>query len=184
MKTKAIAMLSILVSLASAGAAYSYTDNRAPDVPATLQVGADYAVSFHAYATGVQIYTATVSPADPTKLVWTFTAPEAVLCDADGEVVGSHFAYAGPTRPAWQSGSGSYVIGSRSVPPVSVDPTAIAWLVLDGIQSAGPGIFKDTVFIQRVNTTGGLAPSTPPTTAGEEVRIPYTAEYYFYRVQK
>jgi hypothetical protein len=32
-----------------------------------------------------------------------------------------------------------------------------------------------------VNTTGGLAPSAPPAQAGEEARVPYTAEYYFYR---
>ena len=183
MKTKSIAIFSVLLSLASTGLAYG-NDYRAPDVPDTLQVPVGYKISFHAHATGVQIYTARVSATDATKLVWEFTAPEAVLYDSDGEVVGSHYAYAGPTRPAWESGSGSIVIASRSVPPVIVDPAAIPWLVLDGIQSAGPGIFKDTVFIQRVNTTGGLAPSTPPTQVGEEVRIPYTAEYVFFRATK
>ena len=36
-------------------------------------------------------------------------------------------------------------------------------------------------FIQRVNTTGGIAPAAPGTTVGEEARVPYTAEYFFYR---
>lgn len=183
MKTKPLAMFSILLSLASAVSAGGH-DKRAPDVPYSLQVPDGYKVSFHAYASGVQIYTATVSSTDPTKLVWAFTAPEAILFDAEGEVVGSHYAYAGPGRPAWESGSGSIVIASRSVPPVTVDPTAIPWLVLDGIHSAGPGIFKDTAFIQRVNTTGGLSPSTPPTQVGQEVRVPYTAEYFFFRANK
>jgi hypothetical protein len=42
-------------------------------------------------------------------------------------------------------------------------------------------VLERVVCIQRVNTSGGLAPSTPPAQLGEEVRIPYTAEYFFYR---
>lgn len=184
MKTKLIALLSLLGSLAAAGLSGTTNDNRMPDVPPSLQVPEGYRVSRHAYATGVQIYVATVSSTDPAKLVWTFAAPEAVLQDAEGEIVGIHYAYAGPTRPAWESQSGSIVVGARTVPPVTVDPTAVPWLLLDGIQSTGPGIFKDTAYIQRVNTTGGLAPAMPPTHVGQEARVPYTAEYVFYRLQK
>jgi hypothetical protein len=36
-------------------------------------------------------------------------------------------------------------------------------------------------YIQRVNTTGGLAPVEPGEEPGEEARVPYTADYYFYR---
>jgi hypothetical protein len=183
MKTKSIAMLGISLSLAAAGVAYSKYNSRAPDVPESLQVPAGYKVSLHVYAEGVQIYTATPSSSDPTKLVWEFAAPEAVLFDSEGEISGIHYAFAGPTRPAWESNSGSIVVGARTVPPVVVDPTAIPWLVLDGIQSVGPGIFEGTKYIQRVNTTGGLAPATAPTQAGQEIRVPYTAEYYFYRKQ-
>jgi len=66
---------------------------------------------------------------------------------------------------------------------VIVDPTAVPWLVLDAVQADGPGIFEGTKFIQRVETSGGLAPSTPPARIGEQVRIPYTAEYYFFRMK-
>ena len=47
----------------------------------------------------------------------------------------------------------------------------------------GPGIFARTTYIQRVNTVGGRAPSTAGTSNGQIVRVPYTAEYYFYREQ-
>jgi hypothetical protein len=157
-------------------------DNRAPEVPAALQVPDGNKVSFHAYAVGVQIYVATPSPADPTMFVWTFKAPEAVLfaaeeddCDDDAEVVGIH--YAGPT---WESVSGSKVVGAR-VAGVIVDPTAIPWLLLRAASTEGHGIFERTTFVQRVNTTGGLAPATAPTQAGQEARVPYTADYYFFR---
>ena len=183
MKTKSIALLGILLAVAGAGVAHANADGRAPDVPYILSVPAGYKVSSQAYAIGVQIYTATPSAADPSKLVWTFTGPEAVLYDAAGNVVGIHYAYAGPTRPAWESESGSLVVASRTVPPVTVDSNAIPWLVLDAIHTDGPGIFKRTTHIQRVNTTGGLAPSTPPTQPGQVARVPYTAEYYFFRAQ-
>lgn len=153
-------------------------DNRAPDLPGNLSVLAAPAgnkVSFHAYAEGVQIYTATVSPTDATKLVWTFKEPAAVLYDADGNVVGIH--YVGPT---WETESGSLVVGAR-VNGVAPDPTAIPWLLLRAVTADGPGVLARTTYIQRVATEGGLAPSTPPAQLGDEARVPYTAEYFFYR---
>jgi len=105
---------------------------------------------------------------------------------AHSNVVGIHYAFAGPTRPAWESASGSRVVAARTVAPVTVDTNAIPWLVLNAVpeNTIGPGIFERTTYIQRVNTTGGLAPSSPPTALGQEARVPYTAEYYFYRAVK
>ena len=40
---------------------------------------------------------------------------------------------------------------------------------------------KDLPRIQRLNTVGGTMPATPGTTVGEIARVPYTAEYYFYK---
>jgi hypothetical protein len=181
MKTIFSVLLSTLLTFAAAGATNDYTEREAPEVPATLQAPAGYRLSWHAYAVGAQVYTATVSPTDATKLVWTFTGPEAVLFDADGIVTGIHYAYSGPTRPAWETISGSFVVGVRTIPPVVVNPNSIPWLILDAEYAEGPGVLKRTLCIQRVNTTGGLAPTTPPTRVGEQARIPYTAEYFFYR---
>ncbi len=108
-----MAVLGVVLSFAAAGLAHADAFARVPDVPSSLQVPSGHKVSFRAHAAGVQIYTAVRSASDPTKLVWAFTAPEAVLYDEDGEVVGIHYAYAGPTRPAWQSASGSLVVGAR-----------------------------------------------------------------------
>lgn len=35
--------------------------------------------------------------------------------------------------------------------------------------------------VQRVNTLGGTAPAGAGSFVGDEARVPYTAEYYFYR---
>ena len=180
---KTVALLGVLLSLTTACFADSGTDNRAPDVPDSLRVSDDYKVSYRVFARGVQIYTAAPSAADPTQLVWTLLGPDAVLYNSDGDVVGRHFAYSGPTRPAWITESGSLVVGARTIPPVTVNPDAIPWLLLDAVHTEGAGVLKRTALIQRVNTTGGLAPTLPPTQPGQEVRVDYTAEYVFYRTQ-
>jgi len=41
-----------------------------------------------------------------------------------------------------------------------------------------------TTFIQRLNTSGGIAPSTgcaQPTDVGSKVLVPYAADYFFYK---
>ncbi|MFL5618100.1 MAG: DUF3455 domain-containing protein, partial [Gemmatimonadaceae bacterium] len=63
------------------------------------------------------------------------------------------------------------------------DPTAIPWLSLGAVPNDGPGIFRRVTFIQRMHTVGGLAPPSPGRSTGEEVRVPYTAEYFFYRTE-
>jgi hypothetical protein len=156
-------------------AAQAGADERAPDlstVCSSLTVPEGNKVCFHVYAFGVQIYRWNGS-------AWAFVAPVAVLYaneDHDGEV-GTHFV--GPT---WESNSGSMVVGVRSV-GCTPDTTAIPWLLLQTVSADGPGIFHRVTYIQRVNTVGGVAPSVPGTSVGEEAQVPYTAEYYFYRAE-
>jgi hypothetical protein len=135
-----------------------------------LQVPSGSQLAFHAYAVGVQIYHWTGSS-------WAFDGPAAVLfADADGHgEVGIHFS--GPT---WLTVSGSRVVGTV-LDRCTHDADAIPWLLLEAVDS-GPGVFRGVNRIQRVNTVGGNAPSSPGSALGEVVRVPYTAEYYFYRV--
>jgi hypothetical protein len=144
-------------------------DNRAPEVPVEIKVPAGNKVHFHGFGVGVQIYTWNGTS-------WGSAVPEAILFHAEG-VVTIHFA--GPT---WQSNSGSTVVGA--LPPeaaVTVDTNAIPWLRLSAKSAEGPGIFANTSYIQRVNTTGGKAPSADGTFVGQVARVPYTADYFFYR---
>ena len=126
-------------------------------------------LAFHVYATGVQIYRWSGSS-------WTLYGPDATLSsDAGGNSrVGTH--YVGPT---WETNSGSKVVGSV-IDRCTVDPNAVPWLSLAAV-SNGPGVLSRVTFIQRVNTVGGKAPSTPGAVVGDEARIPYSAEYFFYR---
>jgi hypothetical protein len=93
--------------------------------------------------------------------------------------------YAGPT---WEARDGSKVVGSR-VDGVTVDPTAIPWLLLSAASTAaGPDGDKlaKTTYIQRIATTGGLAPAASQCTAassGSVVEVPYTADYVFWKAR-
>ncbi len=149
-------------------------DARGPDLGSCgdLQVEAGNRLAYHVYAEGVQIY-------HWNGATWVFDGPLAELsADLDGRsVVGIH--YSGPT---WESLSGSKVVGAvlkRCTP----DPAAIPWLLLSATSTDGPGIFYRVTYIQRLNTVGGVAPSDPGSLTGEEARVPYTAEYFFYRAQ-
>src|SRR6266516_4218752 len=71
---------------------------------------------------------------------------------------------------------------------VTVDTTAIAWVLLDkaGVQKGPTGgdTLTKTTFVQRLNTTGGLAPKTgcsSLTDVGNFAFVPYTADYFFYQ---
>ncbi len=180
MRANLLGKLSIIllaVVISALGPAHATTaqgaDQRAPEVPAGLEAPDGNRVEFHVFAVGVQIYVW-------NGMSWVFRAPEAVLfgsANSNGQGVGIH--YAGPT---WRSNSGSKVVGQR-LAGKTVDTTAIPWLLLQAKTTVGPGIFARTTFIQRVNTAGGLAPSDLGTSAGQEARVPYTAEYFFYRAQ-
>jgi len=156
-------------------------DNRVPDVGTNtvlLPPGDTNKVSFHVYAVGVQIYTN-----DTTTFAWGLKAPAAMLYDSDGNLVGIHYAYgynaAGAPIPAWETESGSLVVGAR-IASAPGGAGNIAWLLLKATQSEGPGVLDETTFIQRVNTAGGVMPPVVQQ-PGQEVSIPYTAEYFFYR---
>src|SRR5262249_55231998 len=76
--------------------------------------------------------------------------------------------------------SGSRVVAQRA-DGCTPDAAAIPWLLLDSVSNGGHGIFANISHIQRLNTVGGLKPSTPGSTIGEEARVPYTAEDFFYQ---
>lgn len=128
---------------------------------------------FRTYAIGVQVYRWNGTN-------WAFVAPVANLYADPGfrGQVGTH--YAGPT---WESNSGSFVV-ARRVDGCTVDPSAVQWLLLEAVSTSGFGIFGKTSYIQRVNTAGGVPPAAAGLNVGDEARVPYTTEYYFYRAAR
>ena len=80
------------------------------------------------------------------------------------------------------------MVWAAAVKVVMVDPNSIPWVKLVRVGSrVGPTAGKtlsDTTFVQRVNTHGGLAPSTgcdQLPDVGKRAFMPYTADYFFYK---
>ncbi len=151
-----------------------------PTVPAALQVPVGNQVHLVGHAVGTQNYACTAPN------TWTFVGPQATLYDDHGHQIATHFAVPGsnPPVPEWQANDGSSVVGHKLAAAI-VDPTAIPWLLLGAAStSTGPDggdRLSGTTYIQRVNTTGGLAPATP-CNPGDTANVPYTADYYFYQM--
>jgi hypothetical protein len=145
----------------------------APDVPSTIAVPAGHKPFLSGYAEGVQIYGCNGAG-------WALIAPRANVYDKHGKLLMTHYA-----GPSWQTKDGSTVVGRRAADPVTVDPTAIPWLLIEPT-SATPGRLGRTTYIQRIATTGGLAPAAGTCTAettGEQREIPYTAVYVFWKAR-
>lgn len=141
------------------------------DLPATIRVDGPVVTCVH--ATGFQVYTCQAG-ADG-KLAWVLKAPEAEFTGEDG-LKGKHFE--GPT---WQStNDGSSVVGRKIADAAAPEPGAVPWLLLVAIGHDEVGIFSDVTFIQRIHTSGGVAPPLGDAKAGDEIRVPYSADYFFY----
>jgi Protein of unknown function (DUF3455) len=149
-----------------------------PVVPGAIQVPAGNKVFLVGHAVGVQIYSCN---ATSSGYRWDFVAPRADLYGDNGKPLATHFA--GPT---WRANDGSSVRG-QVVDRFTVDATAVPWLLLSAASTAA-GADGDrlvaTTFIQRIATTGGLAPAAAACnedTAGSTAEVPYTADYYFWK---
>ena len=135
-----------------------------------LAVPAGSKLVFHAYASGVQIY-------EWNGTAWVPRGPSAKLYADAAETATIGIHYGGPT---WESNGGSLVVGKVRT-PCERGAGDIPWLLLDAVRSEGPGVFRNVDVIQRVNTVGGRAPAEAGN-PGEVVNVPYTAEYFFYRL--
>jgi hypothetical protein len=136
----------------------------------------------HALGKGTQDYQCTQASDGGGTYAWSFVGPEAVLTDCNGAVIGNHVASdAGPTAPKWQSPDGTFVTGKK-LAASSPDASAVPWLLLQATAHGGSGILGRAGYIQRVNTTGGLAPTTmcDRTNVGATQKVSYAADYYFF----
>ena len=176
-----------------------------PPLPAGLApVPAGNELFLGTHAVGTQNYVCQPSGAGVAYVLFT---PQATLFGEDGGQVITHFNSPNPFEPntdpkvvaprarfAPRGSTGTRAgSGPRCTNPdgaVTVDQNAIAWLLLDGVgpqngPTGGDKLTK-TTFVQRLNTKGGLAPSTgcsSLTDVGNKAFVPYTADYFFYKAK-
>ena len=155
----------LLVSLATLPLAVALA-HTAPPAPAHLVQ--------EVYATGVQIYKCESGEQGPA---WIFKSPEAELANAQGQIVGTHFA-----GPSWKNNDGSLVGGEVVAKENAPKAGDIPWLLLKAKSHEGSGAWSGVAYVQRTATSGGVAPKDgcEAARAGQELRVPYKATYQFY----
>jgi hypothetical protein len=135
----------------------------------------------HAAAKGSQNYACNPVAVDgAVTYTWSFLGPEAMLTDCHSEALGHHFA-SEAGAPEWQLLDGAYVL-ARKIATSTADSDSVPWLLLrvDGRGAGAP--FTDARYVQRVSTSGGLAPvgGCDASHAGTLRKVPYSADYFFY----
>jgi hypothetical protein len=172
-----------------------------PPMPGNIQVPAGHEPFLVGHAVGTQNYVCLPSS---SGVAFKLITPQATLFDGKDKQtqLTTHFFSANPSengtiRAAWQDSIGTSTVwgevkqGHASSDPAFVAPGAIPWLLVTqvGTQNgpSGGDALTATTYIQRLNTTGGVAPATgcaSPTDIGNQAFVPYTADYYFYRSAK
>ena len=166
-----------------------------PPVPPNLEVPAGNQAFIEGHAIGTQNYICLPSG---ISVAWTLVGPQATLFNDWEQQRITHFFSLNPDeddtlRATWQHSLDTSTVWAMAIASSS-DPSfvasgAIPWLLLQvvGDQPGPTGGHRltKTTFIQRVHTSGGVAPSTgcvEVSDVGQREFVPYTADYFFYKL--
>jgi Protein of unknown function (DUF3455) len=176
-----------------------------PPVPTDIQVPEGAKAFLEGHGVGTQNYICLPCPnpttpaamcPDTSGFAWLLFTPEATLFSDQDRQLTTHFFSPNPIehgtiRATWQDSRDSSTVWAKvlqsSSDPAFVAPDAIPWLLLSVVGAegdpTGSSTLTKTTFIQRVNTSGGVAPSTGCSESagvGSTAFVPYTADYFFY----
>jgi len=165
-----------------------------PKVPDTLAVPAGSKAFLIGHAVGTQNY---ICLPDGAGAKWVLFGPQATVFDDAGKQIMTHFlspnpAESGTPRATWQHSGRTSAVWAMKVAESDdaryVEPGAIKWFLLK-VMGAEEGSrphdrLTQATVIQRVNTSGGVAPASECTATGDVGKtkfVPYTADYVFYK---
>jgi len=155
----------------NANASTTAADTRSVSIPAIADVikppAGSRPVGAYLVAKGTQNYTCA---ADGTYSAP--STPEAQLIGTGGRV--HHFG-----GPSWQSLRDGSLVTATKVKAGPPKEGAIPELLLQVVSHSGSGVLSKADWINRLYTTGGVAPAGS-CTAGQTVQVPYGAVYVFW----
>jgi hypothetical protein len=164
-----------------------------PRLPHEIEVPAGHRPFLLGHATGTQNYMCL--PSD-SGFTWVFVGPQATLFnDAERQII-THFLSPNPeeedtARATWQHSRDTSTVWAKQIASHPKSLEAIPWLLLEVVGADfGPtrgDSLTQTTYIQRVHTSGGLAPTTGCTQASEvrtRAFVPYIADYIFYKTSE
>lgn len=185
----------LIVAFAVALPAVGYAQAVVPPVPQNLEVPQGHTPYAIASAEGTQNYICLAPTNGPAA--WTFLGPQATLFDDRSQQIMTHYLSPNPdenntARATWRDSRDTSTVWAAAVQsssdPAFVEAGAIPWLLLRVVGSEYGPDFGDrlvnTTYIQRVHTSGGVAPATGcngRSDVGKRAMVPYTTQYVFYR---
>jgi hypothetical protein len=194
MTSRHLSAILIAVAIPLGSVAHALERIAPPAVPTDIQVQAGFKPFLVAHATGTQNY---ICALVGVQYSWVFIGPQATLFNSTLQQVLTHFHSTNPSdsnaiQATWQHSRDSSRVWAvkftGSTDAAYVAPDAIEWLLLEvkGAQlgPTGGAMLMPAKFIQRINTSGGLAPPAADCTAGtikSRRLVPYEADYYFYK---
>ena len=165
-----------------------------PRVPSAIQVPAGAKAFLEGHAVGTQNYICLPST---SGVAWAFFGPQATLFKGNGGQLTTHFLSPNPDesgtpRATWQHSKDTSTLWAAAIAsssdPKFVAPGAIPWLLLrvvgDQPGPTGGDQLLEATHIQRLNTAGGVVPSTGCSRSidvGAKAFVAYTADYVFYK---
>jgi len=166
-------LLAAALSAIPAAAAIAEPDG----IAASLRAPASEAPAFVLNGNGVYIYQCRQSVSDPNTYAWAFVVPDATLYEGTRSV--ARHATVGLYEALSDRSSVSGVVRSSQ----AAGTANLPWVLIRAQPIGESGLFANVSSIQRVNTTGGAAPTSGcgPDNTGEEARVAYQADYYFYK---
>ncbi|MFF3656755.1 DUF3455 domain-containing protein [Streptomyces olivochromogenes] len=143
------------------------------DAPAALKVPDGNRLTGVFSAAGVQTYTCTDG-------AWKLLEPAATLWARNDR---SHRPVALHSRgPVWVSTVDGSAVNAAAIAN-SPKTGTIPELLLQSTATRGTGVFAGVSYVQRLNTHGGVAPTTA-CTGTDQISVRYSATYAFYKPAK
>lgn len=147
-------------------------------LPEAVKVPLGNRVALESVGVGEITYECREKAAAAGQFEWAFVGPSAVLNDRSGKAIGSYY---GPPA-TWAAMDGSKITGTQ----LAVAPAAAGNIPLQLVKAnpaIGEGAMSGVSFIQRVATSGGVAPASPcaSDSKGKKAIVKYQADYVFWK---
>jgi outer membrane protein assembly factor BamB len=137
---------------------------------------------------GVQVYAATVPRGSAGARVagppvWTLRETTADLAEVgpDGIVKPQGARVRLSAGPVWTAGDGSAVAGQIEKSAEAPGKVSAPWALYKVVRHDGHGVLGEQSYVQCLYTHAGQAPKAAPAKAGDVARVPYVAQYWFYK---
>jgi len=122
---------------------------------------------------GAQIFRCDLTDGGPR---WVYRQPEAELSGADGKLLVRHGA-----NLSFEHVDGSRLIGEIIDHVPAPDDNALPWILVS-TRSFGSGALSGVTHVQRIDTAGGMPPpQCTAAQAGQVLRVPFSADFVFFR---